>query len=73
MPVLSEMSKDPNDEEITESFILLDVNDNPINNYRYRLADSKSELFNHDGTLEFTLGDDKNIIFWLDVDRAERS
>ncbi|HDS9210782.1 TPA: DUF2345 domain-containing protein, partial [Klebsiella pneumoniae subsp. pneumoniae] len=73
MPVLSEMSKDSNDEEITESFILLDVNDNPINNYRYRLADSKSELFNHDGTLEFTLGDDKNIIFWLDVDRAERS
>ena len=73
MPTLPEMVVDANQEEVTESYILMDDSENPIENYRYRLADYKSEAFGSDGTSEFISGEDKNITFWLGVDRAERS
>jgi type VI secretion system secreted protein VgrG len=73
IPALSEITVDPSQEEITESYILLEDSENPIESYRYRLADCKSEFFSSAGTSEFISGEDKNITFWLSVDRAERS
>lgn len=73
IPALSEIILDPSQEEITESYILLDDGENPIESYRYRLGDCKSELFGSAGTSEVISGEDKNITFWLSVDRAERS